>query len=215
MARILRMIFRIWCKICFVFCIAVVSLFLLVFLFFSTVHVVGYIYCNDKEALQKYAQEVKFAESARQEVLLIKKYGLTRLEPNGMQEDGVYVSRGGYDARYAGVFIDEYGEKGNEVAVAGDEERNQHKMWKAKIKSVSQYSAWRATPYHVDYRIGEGVIKIPLYGKCGQHAFLYFFFNEESLPAASPPPWIPSEGTLVKIDDGVYWWYSFWPFVRG
>ena len=154
-------------------------------------HVIGYIYCNDKDALQKYAKEVNLAEAARQESLLIKKFGLTRLEPSGMQDDGVYVSRGAYDAKLAGVFIEEYGEKGNEDAVVGDEERNKHKAWKEKVKSVAKYSAWRAAYYHIRYNyIDEGIMVIPLYGKCGQHSFLYVCFNEDLTPAASPSPWL-------------------------
>ena len=206
MARILRMIFRIWCKICFVFCVVIV----LIFLFFFTKHVIGYIYCNDKEALQKYAQEVNLAESARQEMLLIKKFGLKRLDPAGRREDGTCVSYG-VDGKKYGWSLSLDGEEKD--AVVGDEERNQHKTWNGKIKSVSQYSAWKATPYHVDYdHINEGVVKIPLYGKWGHHSFLYICFNEDLSPATSPPF---GEETLIKIDDGIYWWYSFWPFVRG
>jgi hypothetical protein len=43
---------------------------------------------------------------------------------------------------------------------------------------------------------------------------LYVCFNEDLTPAASPPPWLDDEA-LVKIEDGIYWRYSFWPFMRG
>ena len=210
MLRILHMAFRICCKICFVLCVSVSSLFLLVFLFFFAKHVIVYIYCNDKEALQKYVQEVNLAESARQEMLLIKKYGLKRLEPAGRREDGTCVSYGVDGGKYGwSLSLD----CEDNDTVVGDEERNQHKMWKEKLKSVSRYSAWEATPYHVDYdHINEGVVGIPLYGKWGHHSRLYICFNEDLSPATSPPL---GEETLIKIDDGVYWRYSFWPFMRG
>ena len=219
MWRILQVAFRIWCKICLAFCVVV----FLIFLFFFSVHVIGYLYCNDKDALQKYAKEVNLVESARQELLLIKKYGQENLDPPGRQEDGTYIYHAdgvrlivregfGQDEEENGALVNDEKRGKHKIEddiVLSDEERNKHKAWKEKVKSVAKYSAWTATYYHIRYDcIDEGVIVIPLYGKHGQHSFLYVCFNEDLTPAASPPF---GNDTLIKIEDGIYWRYSFWP----
>ena len=229
MSRILQKMLRILRKMFVWFCIVVSSFFLLIFLFIFITLAVGYICCVNKDALQKYAKEVNLTESARQELLMMKKYGRAYLDSAGRQEDGWYVYYHGGNVRYVRGRLHQDDEDKDVVvhneerdkhqieknAVLNDEESDKHKAWKEKIKSISQYSAWKANYYNIRYHyIDEGVMVIPLSGMYGINSFLYICFNEDLTPAASPPPWIPSEGTLAKIEDGIYWRYSFWP-MRG
>lgn len=85
---------------------------------------------------------------------------------------------------------------------------SQRQMWREKVKSISKYSSWRCNPYHII--MSNDLIIIPLYGPCGHYSRLYIYLDEQDAIKTEQ-----FDKSLQKVDKGIFWKYTFWPYMRG